>query len=471
MESLLATDATQQFIEQMPVAIAIFDNEMRYRAVSYRHLLDLAWLFSTEVLPPGSVIGRTFREVSPNMPPRWGDAHDRVLAGEEQAHFEDFVPRRDGRAVWVRWVMKPWRNAHGRIDGALLFSELVTDQVEIRHALHESESRARATFENAAVGISHVTRDGRLVRFNEALSRITGWPADELIRKTVQEITHPDDLAEELAHLKQLEDGKVDSFTIEKRDLRKDGTVIWVRRTVSCVRRRDGSIDFFVSVLEDISARKRAEDQVHLLMREANHRVKNILSLVQAIVRQTAPDCFPIVSERIRALAANQDLLVRNEWRGADVEDLVRAQLAHLADFFESRISVDGPKLHLNATAAQAIGLALHELATNAGKYGALSTAIGHVDIHWQVDGDLFAIGWLERDGPPVRPPKRRGFGSTVIESMAKLAVNGEVQLDHAPSGLAWHLSCPAANALEPPSGAPRAQDRLHLSSGRGSFQ
>jgi two-component sensor histidine kinase len=254
--------------------------------------------------------------------------------------------------------------------------------------------------------------------------------------------------------LKELEDRKVESFTIEKRDLRKDGTIVWVRRTVSCVRRPDGSIDYFVSVVEDISARKRAEDQVHLLMREANHRVKNILGLVQAIVRQTAPDCFAIVSERIQALSANQDLLVRNEWRGTDVEDLVRTQLAYLADFFESRISVHGQRLHLNAIAAQAIGLALHELATNASKYGALSTAIGHVDIHWQVDGDLFAMNWIERDGPPVRPPMHRGFGTTVIESMAKLAANGEVRLNYAPSGLEWHLSCLAANTLELPSGA-----------------
>jgi two-component sensor histidine kinase len=185
-------------------------------------------------------------------------------------------------------------------------------------------------------------------------------------------------------------------------------------------------------------------------MREANHRVKNVLSLVQAIVRQTVPDRFAIVSERIRALSANQDLLVRNEWRGTNVEDLVRAQLAYLADFFESRMSVHGPKLHLNATAAQAIGLALHELATNAGKYGALSTAIGRVDIRWQVDGDLFAMNWIEHDGPPVQPPKHRGFGTTVIESMAKQAVDGAVQLEYDTAGVAWRLTCPAANALEP---------------------
>jgi PAS domain S-box-containing protein len=454
MESLLATHAPQPFIEQMPVAIAIFDGEMRYRAVSRRHLSDLAWLFSTEPLPPDKVIGRTFREVSPNMPPRWGDAAARVLAGEELAQEEDFVPRQDGRPVWVRWSMKPWRDADRRIGGALLFSELITGQVEIKRALAESESLSQATFENAAVGISRVAPDGRLLRANRAMCRILGWPADELLTKTVQEITHPDDLPVELAHLEQLLEGKTDGYSMEKRDLRKDGTIVWIRRTVSVVRRGDGSVDYLLNVVEDISARKRAEEQVHLLMREANHRVKNLLGLVNAIAHQTTASnvesFIERFTERIQALAANQDLLGRDQRRGADLEDLVRAQLAHFADLVGSRITVHGPKLHLNATTAQAIGLALHELATNAGKYGALSTDAGRVDVGWRLAGDALTMSWTERDGPPVRPPERRGFGTTVVDAMARQALGGEVQLDYARSGLGWRVTCPAANALEP---------------------
>ena len=280
------------------------------------------------------------------MPARWGDAHDRVLAGEELAKEEDFVPRQDGRVVWVRWAMRPWRDSRGQIGGALLFSELVTDQIEIRHALYESESRARAAFENAAVGISHVTPDGRFLRFNKALSRILGWPADELIAKTVRDITHPDDLPHELSQLRDLNDGKVDSCAIDKRDLRKDGTIVWIRRTLSSVRRTDGSIDYFVSIVEDISARKRAEEQVRFLMREARHRVKNLLGLVQAIARQTVAssvkEFIKRFTERLQALAANQDLLGRDERRGADLEVLVRSQLAHFMDLVGSRITARG---------------------------------------------------------------------------------------------------------------------------------
>jgi two-component sensor histidine kinase len=203
-----------------------------------------------------------------------------------------------------------------------------------------------------------------------------------------------------------------------------------------------------------VTDRKAYEDQILFLMHEVNHRAKNMLTLVQAVARQTAArepeDFIGRFNERIRALAANQDLLVRNEWRGVDVEELVRAQLAHFADLLESRIAVDGPRVRLNATAAQAIGLALHELATNAGKYGALSVDAGRVDVRWRLDGDIFAMSWTERNGPPVSRPERRGFGSTVVGSMAKLSVGGEVELNYAPSGLMWRLICPAANAVEP---------------------
>jgi PAS domain S-box-containing protein len=209
----------------------------------------------------------------------------------------------------------------------------------------------------------------------------------------------------------------------------------------------------FVCVAQDVTERKAHDEHVHLLTREVNHRAKNMLSLVQAIARQTATrepeDFIGRFIERIRALAANQDLLVRNEWQGVDVEDLVRAELAHFADLVGSRIALEGPKLRLKAAAAQALGLTVHELATNAGKYGALSVDAGRVDVGWRFDNDMFKISWTERKGPPVSQPERRGFGSAVIESMAKWSLDGEVHLDYAPSGLIWRLTCPAANALE----------------------
>jgi PAS domain S-box-containing protein len=211
---------------------------------------------------------------------------------------------------------------------------------------------------------------------------------------------------------------------------------------------------FALETNRDVTERKHHEEREHLIMREMNHRAKNMLGLVQAIARQTAtrnPEAFiERFSDRIQALSANQELLVRGEWKGVETEDLVRAQLAPFADLIGSRIAMRGPKLRAKAAAAQAIGLALHELATNAGKYGALSTDTGRVDICWGTDGDTFTMSWVERDGPPVSAPKRQGFGTIVMEAMAESSVHGTVDLDYAPSGVTWRLTCPAGNALGP---------------------
>jgi two-component sensor histidine kinase len=174
---------------------------------------------------------------------------------------------------------------------------------------------------------------------------------------------------------------------------------------------------------------------------------------VQVIACQTAvrepEDFIERFTGRIQALAAHQDLLTRNEWQGVDAEDLVRAELANFADLVGSRIAVHGTSVRLNPASAQAIGLALHELATNAGKYGALSTEAGRVDVGWQSEGDVFTMNWTERDGPPARPPERKGFGSAVIDSMAGQTLGAEVQIDYGPLGLVWRVTCPTANVFE----------------------
>jgi PAS domain S-box-containing protein len=326
-------------------------------------------------------------------------------------------------------------------------------QLALARTLADSEARFRATFENAAVGIAHVAPDGRWLRVNEALCHFLAYPIEELLTKTFHDVSYPDDLVADLAQTALVCEGRMDSYAIDKRYLRHDGAIVWARKTVAGVRNADGSIDYLVNVIQDISERKTHEEQVRLLMREVNHRAKNMLSLVQAIARQTAArdpeDFIERFTERIQALAANQNLLVRNEWQGVEVEDLARAQLAHFADLIGSGITVHGPTVRLNAAAAQAIGLALHELATNAGKYGALSVDAGRVDVVWRLDGDIFAMSWTERNGPPLSAPKRQGFGTMVVDSMAKHTVGGDVQLDYPPSGLVWNLTCPAANALE----------------------
>src|SRR5262249_37484715 len=148
------------------------------------------------------------------------------------------------------------------------------------------------------------------------------------------------------------------------------------------------------------------------------------------------------------------DLLVKNRWQNVPLAARERAQLAHFGDLLESRIAIRGPGLRITAAAAQTIGRALHELATNAGKYGALSTDTGHVNIAWRLeqagaDGDRFTMEWSENGGPTVVIPTRRGFGWSVLCQMTKMSLEADVSLEYAPAGVVWRLGCPADRVRE----------------------
>jgi PAS domain S-box-containing protein len=269
---------------------------------------------------------------------------------------------------------------------------------------------------------------------------------------------HPEDVERVWAAMEAaLDPTDPKTYAIEYRVRRGDGEVRCVEAHgltyFEGVTRERYAVNM-VGTAQDITERKERQEREHLLMREISHRAKNMLSVVDAIAHQTATaapeDFIERFSERIQALAANQDLLIRNEWHGVEVEDLVCAQLAPFADVIGSRIAMCGPKLRLNTASAQALGLALHELTTNAGKYGALSKDTGFVHIGWRTDAETFTMSWTERDGPPVSAPLRRGFGTIVMREMAERSVDGRVELDYAPCGVTWRLTCPAVKALEP---------------------
>jgi PAS domain S-box-containing protein len=323
--------------------------------------------------------------------------------------------------------------------------------------LCESKDRLQIALDVAQLGSYRYDPRRRVFSGDTRSREIFDFPKDEASIEEFMKLVHPDDVEMVQGNLEAALD-PVDPrrSATEFRIRRGDREVRWVETLglayfegAGRERRAVG----LVGTSQDVTERKAREEKEHLLMREINHRAKNMLSVVDAIAHQTATrnpeDFVDRFSERIQALSANQDLLVHNEWNGVEIEDLVRAQLALFADLIGSRIAVQGPKLRLKAASAQAIGLALHELATNAGKYGALSTDTGRVDVRWGRDGDTFTMIWTERDGPPVSAPKRCGFGSIVMGAMTERSVDGKVDIDYAPSGLTWHLTCPGANALE----------------------
>jgi two-component sensor histidine kinase len=233
----------------------------------------------------------------------------------------------------------------------------------------------------------------------------------------------------------------------------KDGIERWILAQGRAFF-QDGKAIRMVGTARDVTERKQREAHVRFLMREIAHRSKNLLAVIQAMARQTAVtagsahDFEQIFSARLQALAASHDILMDEDWHGASIEELVRTQVGHYVDLIGTRIDLAGPEMMLKPEAAQNLGLALHELATNAAKYGALSNEDGRIEIRWELDQSRFRIGWQEIGGPPVSPPQREGFGHKVVTRIVTLALEGTVDLRFEPSGLVWRLDIPDKHIL-----------------------
>jgi PAS domain S-box-containing protein len=348
---------------------------------------------------------------------------------------------------------------------ALLRLKAANDQLETRVAertanLRDSEATFRAMFDISSVGKAQVdAATGRFIRVNSALCRMTGYSEAELLASRVFDVTHPDDRGKDQEDVRNLMRGDALDYDIEKRYVRKDGNIMWVRVTANVIRDANGSARRTTAVIQDITDSKLREEHVRMLLGEVNHRGKNMLGVVQAIARQTAAsgraDFVQRFSDRIQALSASQDLLVKSAWKGVRLDELVRSQLAHFGELLDRRIFVAGPPVIISPAAAQSIGMAIHELSTNAQKYGALSNADGGVEIAWtlkpagDVGGQQFSMTWTESGGPPASEPAHRGFGSTVITTMVKGNLSADVRVSYAPKGLVWSVACDAAKVLE----------------------
>ena len=221
-------------------------------------------------------------------------------------------------------------------------------------------------------------------------------------------------------------------------------------------RRFPGGVVGLTCAAVDVTDRKEVEAHLRLLMRELTHRSKNLLAVIQAMARQTARHIGSIdefldrFSARLQALARSHDLLVQEGWYGASLSELVRAEVGDYVDEKEPQISIEGPALLLTPEAAQSLGLALHELATNAVKYGALSVSSGRVSITWQQrpksEGGGIEIVWAESGGPAVVVPKWRGFGTLVIENNLARSLEADVNLKFVKSGVRCQIMIPAAH-------------------------
>src|SRR5262249_33101375 len=204
-----------------------------------------------------------------------------------------------------------------------------------------------------------------------------------------------------------------------------------------------------------ITERKRAEERQVLLAREVDHRAKNTLAVVLSVLRltraTTTKDFIEIVEGRVHALAATHNLLSSTRWEGADLRKIVEEEMAPYHATHRQRVFADGPAVVLLPATAQAMALALHELATNAAKYGALSTDTGALAVSWRVDPDALVLEWVEIGGPPAAEPARLGFGLTIVRSSIEAQFRGGVDFEWRPEGLRCTLSIPAAQIVAAP--------------------
>jgi two-component sensor histidine kinase len=240
-------------------------------------------------------------------------------------------------------------------------------------------------------------------------------------------------------------------YALEYRVNRADGLQAWVSARGRPMYHDDGSPSGMVGVVQDISERKRHEQHLRLLINELNHRVKNTLAMVQSIAGQTLrysrdpEDARARFDERLVALAAAHDTLTKENWESAVLSEIVENTIAPHGSAL--RFSIEGPQIRVAPKAALTLAMALHELCTNAVKYGALSNPKGKVSIVWAVAGKKGArelrLRWQEEDGPLVSRPGRRGFGSRLIEQSLGQDLNGEVQIDYAPQGVICTIRAP----------------------------
>jgi PAS domain S-box-containing protein len=345
---------------------------------------------------------------------------------------------------------EPMFDEAGRLTRIIGVDQDVTDRKLTEIALRDSEGRMRTIINNTLAFVGVLDPDGALREVNQPALDFGGLTREELLGKPFWEVfwwTHDADVAQQ-CHTAVMEGqaGRTARFDVVIRGA--GDQLITIDFLLAPVFDDKGDVQMLVASGFDISAREDARAREKALMGEINHRTKNILTLVQAVARQTARggtvDFIARFEERLNALAKAQDLLFHSTADRVDLRALAGSQLDHFRDLLDNRIVLSGPPVDLAPHAAQAIGMALHELATNAGKYGALSAETGRVDVVWDLCTDIgtFQIRWVEQDGPPVDPPQSRGFGSTVIDQMTRSVLNADVDLDYARDGVTWQMTC-----------------------------
>ncbi|HET7679472.1 MAG TPA: PAS domain S-box protein [Xanthobacteraceae bacterium] len=360
---------------------------------------------------------------------------------------EAIAERPDGTRTPFIPFPTPIYDSQGQFIGAVNLLVDITDRKRAEDAMQRLASIVESS-DDAIVGKN---LDGIITSWNKGAERIFGYLSEEIVGRPIKTLIPLEYHSEEEAIIERIKRGqRVEHYETVRQ--RKHGSRIEVSLTVSPIKDSHGKIVGASKIARDISDRRKGEAQLALLAREAEHRTKNVIATVQAAVRltraNTGDEFRAAIEGRIQALANVHALFVESQWTGADLRNLIVLELSPYSQATNARARIDGPDIKLEPGAAQSMAVAIHELATNAAKYGALSKPKGRVEVEWAHAGERLTIRWSELDGPAVQPPKHHGFGMRVIENMIRGHVNGDVRFDWLPAGLSCEITLDGAASL-----------------------
>ena len=425
------------------VGLCVLDRDLRFRRVNDR-------LAEMNGVPAADHIGKTVNEIVPAI----AGATEKIAAhifatGEGVVDFElvGETPSAPGvKRTWVEQWM-PLRDGAGNITGINIAVEEITARKRAEQALKESEQRFRTIVETAYGGIWAIDRDRRTTLVNPRMAELLGTTVDRMIGLPTDAWVFPEDIEDARERIDAAFDGGREEY--EARLRRSDGSALHVLVASAPLRTHDGTIVGAIGGFFDLGERKKAEDRQRMLMREVAHRGKNLLAVVQSIAGRTLDGTRPADQARdafigrLQALSRTYASLTDEVFEGAPLDQIVSGELAS----FGARVHVTGPRVMLTAKVSQTMALVLHELATNAAKYGALSAPDGKLEIRWCATGEgsnrRFHFDWREVGGPPATTPTRRGFGSTLLSTVIGGELRCKPDIAYGEEGFRYRLDAP----------------------------
>jgi len=379
-----------------------------------------------------------------------------VLRTGIPAHnVEVFIERPGGSRLPVLVNFAPLKNAQGEVTGAITSFVDITERKQAEKARRDTEEQFQVLADNIPALCWMARADGWIYWYNHHWYEYTGTTPESQEGWGWESVHDPKELPAVMERWKaSIASGQPFEMVFPLKGA--DGAFRPFLTRIVPHRDAEGRIVRWFGTNTDISAEREAAARQQLLMDELNHRVKNILATVQSIAAQLLKETSDVelreaFDGRLVALARTHDLLVRDNWEGASLRDLLLQEFEPYQSGEGTRFVVHGPDFGLNPRAALALGMAFHELTTNAAKYGALSKPAGQVRVTWEVlrasEPSALRLKWMETGGPPVKKREHKGFGSTLIERGLSLELEGEVRVDFDPSGLICTMEIPLAAA------------------------